>query len=82
MLYISSLTFSVRYFHRSFIQTNVSTLVLLIFYIHKERFFLKNYKNYTLLSLLKNYTGNDFREIAILSSRKKLIVYVSKYHLM
>ena len=29
-----------------------------------------------------NYTGNDFRQLAILSSRKKLIVYVPIYYLM
>ena len=32
--------------------------------------------SYANKSLLKNYTSNDFRSLAILSSRKKLIVYV------
>ena len=32
--------------------------------------------------LLKSYTGNDFRELAILSSRKNLIVCVTLYYFM
>ena len=35
---------------------------------------------YAIKVLLKNYTGNDFRKLAILSSRKKLIIYVPIYY--